>query len=224
MKYFGWVGVVVLWAASLCLSAPLKVVTTGDSITGGYYWHMSSALKSRGVDSVVPCPVYGETNSINTSRGGMTGPAYIGAIPWPGTGEQINYSLNVIAAEPDVIVFGIGVNDAYFDSGAAESFAAYKQAITQVFTTFHDYAQEKSGRIVVIGSILPFDLQTNQAYWKQTTWNNGALDRIQQYNAWLRGQSSEFGFVYCDTWSAIPAGSKLENVFRARWLAPHRAR
>lgn len=213
--------------ASIAAADNLRVIATGDSLTCQYYWNMTTAFDQMGVGAVVPDPVYGHAGSVNTARGGMASSQYTGQTPWPGTQEQINYSANVLAADPDVIVYMLGINNLFWgtlaDNASAGSypstaFNAYKASIGPVFSQFANFTNSRGQHpIVLVGSILPFDMEKSQAY-HGTTGNSGALDRIENwYNPWLRDQAEFYGFTYVDMWTAI----QQDPDWKTKYMASH---
>ena len=59
----------------------------------------------------------------------------------------------------------------------------------------------EAGRHTYVISILPFDIELNQAYWGWTK-QSGALDRIENwYNPWLEQQALEREWTYVDAWA-----------------------
>ena len=139
--------------------------------------------------------------------------------------EAVNYSANVLAADPDVVLYMLGTNDVWWgtlaenavgSSWPSTAFDTYKNSIGPVFNQFAGFTNSRGRHpTVFVASVLPFDLEKNQARWN-TTSNSGALDRIENwYNPWLRDRAALHGFTYVDAWTAI----QQDADWKAKYMA-----
>lgn len=90
---------------SVAFGEPLVVTTTGDSITSaslGYTPYLPAQLEATGTDAAV--------NNLGLS--GMQVAMYMGLWPYGGDGLQEDRRPEVLATDPDAIVFMLGTNDA----------------------------------------------------------------------------------------------------------------
>jgi lysophospholipase L1-like esterase len=181
----------------------LKVVATGDSLTGQYWSYLPQAFDGLDMSVVVPDPVYSHPASICTARGGLAAPFYVGQKAYSPE-APINYAANVLAADPDVILFMLGINDLGWDDKVDARFDTYKNDIGSVFESFANFTNSRGERPnVVVGSVLPFDVAKNHACWSMTR-PFDPLDWIDnKWNVWLEQESARYDFTYVDNFSAI---------------------
>jgi lysophospholipase L1-like esterase len=189
---------------------PMQVVATGDSITCQYWSSLPNAFNNLGVSVSVPDPNYSDPGSISTSRSGMSSSMYGGQSGATNTTESpINYAGNVLNANPDAILFMLGVNDLNWGSDVDPRFNAFKANLTPVFDNYANFTNSQGQHPkVVIGSILPFDCAINEAYWTQVygkpmSRGYDVMAVIATWNAWLKQQAEQHGFVYLDNYAAI---------------------
>jgi lysophospholipase L1-like esterase len=187
-----------------------KIVSTGDSLTGLYSAYMPADLSVYGMYEY-PNPAIGKGGS-DTQYGGIGSAAFVGLRGDPLGNGPVNYAANCVAASPDVVLYMLGINDCYNDqdkiSGPGNNnynFNCYKTRIHSVFQTWA--AQPFK---VVIGSITP--VNDPVAAIARGLDNQHANDRIDQYNAWLRQEASDFGFLYLDTAEMMELTPNWENV------------
>ena len=126
-----------LWAAALlCASAtaaPIKVVATGDSLTVGYGPFLQAALDARRP---------GRFEVSRVARGGTDAREYAGLIENP----QCNCGLTdmvaeVLALDPDIIVFMLGTNDSSFVGGVG-----YYE---ELMPTFLDQFEASGAQVII---------------------------------------------------------------------------
>jgi lysophospholipase L1-like esterase len=187
-----------------------RVISTGDSLTGQYYRYLPQAFNNLGVTPDLPNPVYSPSgDTICTSRGGLSSSLYVGKSACSLSESKINYAANVLAADPDAILFMLGINDISWGSDVESRFSTYKANISTVFDSFANFSNSKGQHPkVIIGSILPFDCNKNEAYWTQVSGSPmlrqfDALDTVVHWNSWLQQQSQQHGFEYLDNFSSI---------------------
>ncbi|MCC6123694.1 MAG: PEP-CTERM sorting domain-containing protein [Pirellulales bacterium] len=181
----------------------MKIVATGDSLTGQYWSYLPQAFSGEGVSAVVPDPVYSHPATICTARGGLAAPYYVGRMAYSPE-APINYAANVLAADPDVVLFMLGINDLGWDNKVDARFDAYKNDIGSVFESFANFTNSRGERPkVVVGSVLPFDIAKNNAYWSMARPFDPMDWLDNKWNAWLEREADRYGFTYVDNFSAI---------------------
>jgi lysophospholipase L1-like esterase len=185
--------------------ASVEVVATGDSLTCMYWSSLPHAFNIAGVAAEVPNPA----SSIGTARGGLDSSAFAGKTAYPNE-SPINYGAKVLAADPDVILFMLGINDLNWDSGVEDRFIAYKANLGPEFDSFANFTNSRGQHPkVIIGSILPYDVERNEAYWTKKTGSPNyvhrypVIDTIALWDGWLQQQSQQHGFQYLDNFSSI---------------------
>ena len=191
-----------VWAASE------TVVATGDSLTCLYWSSLPQAFNNVGMTAAVPDPNVADPGSISTACGGLNSSGFIGQTVSVGT-SPINYVANVKAADPDVILYMLGINDLGWDSNVDARFTAYKANIGPAFDELASFTNSQGQHPkVVIGSILPFDVAKNEAYWTQYygmpfVRQFDVLSTIGSWDAWLKQEANQHGFTYLDNFSLI---------------------
>jgi lysophospholipase L1-like esterase len=182
---------------------PIRVITTGDSLTGQYWSLLPWAFNNSGVSVTVPDPDWMNAGSIVTSRGGLIAKEYSGQSPHLSSEEPINYAANVLAADPDVIVFMLGTNDSL--NSSSESFEVFKSSLGPIFSQLSTFTNGRGEHPnVLIGSIPP------TASYASTN------DRIQNlYNPWLQQQAALNHATYVDTWTAMQADPDWKTKYKA---------
>lgn len=188
----------------MACGAPIQVIASGDSLTCMYWSSLPVAFNNLGVSATIPDPNYSDPGSICTSRGGMNSSLYTGQSAAYPNESPINYSANVLAADPNAILFMLGINDMGWGDDVDARFNSYKANLSPVFDDFANFTNSQGQHPeVVIGSILPFDVAKNEAYWYPMVHEYNVFDKIVEWNTWLQQQAAQHGFVYLDNFSAI---------------------
>lgn len=200
-----------------------RVIATGDSLTGQYWFYLPQAFTGIGHDATVPDPDHADVGSINTSYSGLNSIAYTGKTTYEPGGQPIDYGANVMAANPDVICFMLGINDLGWGSDVSSRFEVYKANLGPVFDEFAKFKNSKGQTPkVIIGSILPFDVEKNNAYW--TTTLGYPMERqfdvtaeLTQWNAWLQQEALQHNLTYLDNFTEIQQVPDWKTTL----MAPH---
>jgi lysophospholipase L1-like esterase len=196
---------------------PLRVVTTGDSQTCCYWSSLPVALGNLGVNAVVPDPVYGDANAICTARGGLNSSRFAGITGYDPE-ATIDYSSNVLAADPDVVLFMLGINDMAWDN-VETRFVDYKNNLLPEFDKFAAFTNSKGVHPkFIIGSIVLHDVAKQEAYLSQQFGYPVAHDfdvptKIAEWNSWLQQEAASHGFQYLDNFDAMQQVPDWKNQF-----------
>jgi lysophospholipase L1-like esterase len=215
--------IVVLVLTSSLYAEPIRVIPTGDSLTSQYttYGFLRAALNAASMDAVAPDLLYDHVGNVATYRGGLWSDAYVGNATWPGEGP-INYGSNVLAADPDVILFMLGINDVPFNcdqNGLAARFQHYQDLIAPVFDNFASFTNSHVEHPhVIIGSVLPFDVDKTEGYLSAVrgypvAYPPGTIDFLgNTWNPWLASKSLQHGFTYIDNFTALQQVPDWKNT------------
>ena len=114
--------------ALLCCS-PLRITTTGDSLTNGYSPRLGGLLS--GFDAELT----------NVAQGGITAQAYY----------SNGFHTQVLDSDPDVIAFMLGTNNAYW--GGIEGYTPYAEPVFDAFGSFVN-SRGNNPRVLVM-TLLP---------------------------------------------------------------------
>ncbi len=185
--------VTLLGACALAhAQTPLVVVSTGDSITNGYgTWRLGLAL---GDEDLIYTRQTAATHGLLSSQ-------YVGLEAHPANGGLRDYAADVLASEPDVIVFMLGTNDA----AAGVDTATYQANITTVFDAFSTSVYP-DGRapIVVVNTLVPIIKNGYEAA-------NAKI--AEQINPWLIAQAGQYGFTLVDVGAEIQSLPNWQNLY-----------
>jgi hypothetical protein len=185
LKYL--IAIMLLFVVSPVVEAATKVVSTGDWSTCIYSFWMPDKLAAYG-DFSYPNPILDQGGS-DTAEAFMHSQSFMGF-----GAPAVDYHVNCMLAEPDVLLLMIGMNDAFYDNGDyvnAQNFQVYKNLMGM---SFDEFAAQPFR--VVIGSITPVAEEIAAAYSGQA--NQHSNVRIDQYNAWLKQEADNHGFLYLD--------------------------
>lgn len=139
---------------------------------------------------------------------------------------------DVLAYEPDVVLLGIGTNDAYgdvipqtpFNASASPTPAAYREALNTVLRRVRRSAPE--AKVVLLGMATPL-----KRYWEMSFWGftislpEQAIlqQRWDAYNEVLRESAREHGGVYVDVPGAWPTDEEGSWALYADGIHPNDA-
>jgi lysophospholipase L1-like esterase len=173
--------------------AEMSIVATGDSQTIEYYPYLEQALADRGIVA----------RTARVAASGLTAMRYAGAVALEGE-PTVDYPAQVLDADPDLVLFLLGTNDAWSDTSAESWFVDYTSTVNVVMDRLLTGTNSK-GRspVVLVSTVLPLDLEKNQAFW-DTTSNSGALQRIEGwYNPFIKTLADKPNVTVIDNWTAI---------------------
>ena len=185
--------VLALVAAGSARADALRVVATGDSNTNGYApSRLQAAFNAEGPAAAVFC----------VASGGCASDRYVGEALDPDTGTFRDFAAEVVALDPDVIIFMLGTNDAHRSEPGW--FLDYMRRISDVFDTF-GAAVNSRGRspLVIVSAVLPVLYGQDDATARIA---NTLIDYC--YNPWLARQARDRGFIFVDVNTAI---RRLDN-------------
>jgi len=160
-----------LAAAACCIAEPLRIVTTGDSITTGY---SPDRLKAQ-FNLVWP-----DATVLSVAEGGCDSRRYLGQTPDPYTLQPRHFDQEVLAQDPDVIVLMLGTNDA-FRSSDPTAFGTYCTNVSGVLDSFFAFRNSR-GKVptIIVCTPLPLIAQTDPDHARAEPFLE------QQINPWLR--------------------------------------
>lgn len=187
-------GLLLSLFCSLAAATPLTVVAAGDSQTVRYYPYLSAALAN--------CERL--ANTVRVAAGGMRSTHFDGSAVL--TTSADDYVAVVEAADPDVILFMLGVNEAYADGPAVSQFSGFKLHMSGILDRFDAMTNSRGQNpYVLLGTIPPMDPVRNLAYTGYAS-ATGCNDRIEDwYNPWIREAAAARGYALIDLWALINA-------------------
>ena len=185
---------------------PVKVTTTGDSITVDYGLNIlqqSFNTKSPGGFGVS-----------SVSSGGHYWERYVGVTPDSTAGNVYrDYAQEVMNQNPDYIVFMLGVNDISYiniwNRPRDQAVANFKTAIDGAFDRYEAYASQKGGKThVLVLSILPVLPVNSDLAWIA---NSGLID---EFNTWYAQEAQlRNRFSYLDVNRSIQQLTNWQSLY-----------
>lgn len=193
---------VIFLIAVAANAAPLRVVTTGDSITVGYG---SSRLQGTFDQVGVEVDVFSE------ATGGITSGQYVGESLDP-SGEYLDYTDLVLGHDPDAILFMLGTNDAYqsFWESKKSYIEDYQNRLGGPGGVFDRFSQAVNSRgvhpTIIVSSLIPTIRDSEQGLF--------ANEQIQELlNPWIQSQAEIFGFHFLDLNTLIQQQPDWESLY-----------
>jgi lysophospholipase L1-like esterase len=163
-------------------AASLNVVAAGDSVTACYFPFLSGDIfAGTGFEPTFQM----------VANGGLKAPMFDGAVA---QNDVIHdYVQDTLNANPDVIVFMIGINDFYDAADRNAGYPMLQQYIPAIFERW------KTVPRVIVHTVLPVASTTIPIYIspEHAAWANPIIDA--QINPVLEKNALEYGYVFWDT-------------------------
>ncbi len=180
--------------------ATTRVVAIGDSITTGYSpTRLQNKFNGSGFDA----------NVFTVASGGCDSNRYTGKMLDPSTNTLRNYADEVLALDPDVIIFLLGTNDAIDYKDDPNAFFGYSQNMSSVFDKFGT-AKNSHGEspLIIISSLLPVlsDDTESAAHIANKQINDS-------FNPWLIQQTQNRGFLLKDMNTLIQQQGNWQDYY-----------
>jgi lysophospholipase L1-like esterase len=255
-RLHGVLGLIVLAVASLPAAAePIRVTTFGDSIMNGLNlyddpamtaWQQSQwetkdlygdvfpgsgggmqvAFNSRSISAVVRPRAYGGLSMVWAPATQTRAIGVDENLDW-----HYNYSVNpfdhMLASDPDVVFFMLGVNDAGgYAANGNDWGKPYRQYFAEQLDSMLDrLADTVNGRgrapKVFVGTISPLRVPSAPGNWWGQSYTQAQIDeraaaaaQIDAINAVISAQAADHGFVLVDINAAIKAaGANWEQYY-----------
>ena len=199
-------GLLTVCPAVMAQQTPVKVTTTGDSITVDY----GTNILQQSFNTKSP----GGFGVSSVSSGGNYWERYVGIDADPTAGNAYrDYAQEVINQNPDYIVFMLGVNDISYinilNRPRDQAVANFKTAIDGVFDRYEAYANQKGGKThVLVLSILPVLPVNGDLAWI----NNSGL--IEEFNTWYaQDVQQRTRFSYLDVNGSIRQLADWQSLY-----------
>ena len=181
--------------AGTAYAGGLRVVTTGDSHTNAYSNRLQAVFNSLGDNAVVS----------KVASGGCHAERYAGHEIDPTTGTIRDYAAEVLALDPDVIVFMLGTNDAFKHVADPAWFGVYVSDVEDVFFTFK-HARNRSGNRPIVLVLTPTPVLDNVPV-------DTAISDL--FAPWLVFAAAENGFILLDTNALIQTQPDWQAFYAA---------
>lgn len=173
----------------------LRVVTAGDSLTNGYTDLIEASFAAAGVDVEVT----------NVAFGGMTSEMFVGRAPWQG--RTVNHVNEVLAADPDVILFMLGSNDAGRTTWNVSAFDTFRTSMPVALDAF---ASAVNGRnespVVVMGNVIPLLNDRGPVANPRIT---------DDFNPWIAARAQAYGFDLVDMHGLITSQPNWQDMYHS---------
>jgi lysophospholipase L1-like esterase len=165
----------------------VRITATGDSITNGWAgnnaWRLQNVLDARGADADATSIAQGGLNTLH-----YTGQSLV-------DGVYRDFTAEVLATDPDAIIFMLGTNDTWFwRNFPDDAMSTFTDNFTSIFDRF-DAAENSRGRTpaVVLATLPPVIFeQEGDVYW--------ICDQAirNEMNPWLRAEAQRRGYTLVD--------------------------
>ena len=199
------VGVALAISFEPVQASTMVVVATGDSLTNGYNYNQENPptiIELDFIDSGTDASV------VKLSTGGLRSTQYVGLEINPHNEDYRYYDDEVLAEDPDVILFMLGTNDAF--QSDTYFYDEYQQYIGGVFDKFKAHLNSRGNHAKVVVAVPTPILSDSPGDTYDLA--NQRLDTL--YAPWLRTTAPAYGFHLLDLNLLIQQESGWQDWYR----------